>query len=99
MPRVTQRLTEWVDAHPRGGAVVVGLVAGLLAFLLGLLIFRRPAWNLFVIAALAAGGATYFNALFREQDRERSQRRPRPPASHRLALPCSLRRTSSGRMV
>ena len=79
MRGATQRLTVWVEAHPRGGAVVVGLVAGLLAFLLGLLIFRRPVWNLFITAALAAGGATYFNALFRRQDRERSQRRPRPP--------------------
>ena len=80
MPRATQRLTVWVQAHRIGGAVVVGLVAGLVAFLLGLLIFRRPVWNLFVIAALAAGGATYFDVLFREQDREQSQRRPRPPA-------------------
>ena len=80
MRRANHRLTRWVEAHPRAGAVVAGLVAGLLAFLLGLLLFSRPVWNLFVYAALAAGGATYLNALVRRQDRERSERRPQHPA-------------------
>jgi uncharacterized membrane protein HdeD (DUF308 family) len=74
-----RRLNAWVEAHPKGGAISTGLVAGLLAFLLGLLIFRKPAWSLFALAALASGGATYFNAVFRRQDRERSERRPRHP--------------------
>jgi hypothetical protein len=72
-----RRLTAWVEAHPKTGAIIAGLAAGVLAFLLGLLIFREPVWRLFGVATLGTGVGTYLTAFFRRQDLERLERRRR----------------------
>jgi hypothetical protein len=59
MPSMNRRLTSWAEADPIGIALISGFVAGLLAFLLGLLALGDRVWTLVIIASVATGGATY----------------------------------------
>jgi ABC-type uncharacterized transport system permease subunit len=72
-----RRMTAWVDAHPLAGAIMAGLVGGLVAFLLLWLFLREQGDALFgaAVAALGTGLGTYFTAFFRRQDREWQERR------------------------
>ena len=66
------------EAHPIPYAVAVGLVAGMLAFLIGWLARREWIWFLFVMAAVVAGASTYTGTRWRQQDRKLRQRHQDP---------------------
>jgi ABC-type branched-subunit amino acid transport system permease subunit len=76
MRRLNRQLVAIGEAHPFPYAVAVGLVAGLLGFLIGWVARREWIWFLFIVPAVVSGASLYTQMHWRHQDRDRLERHP-----------------------
>jgi membrane protein implicated in regulation of membrane protease activity len=67
------------EAHPSRYAIAVGLVAGMLAFLIGWLARRDWIWFLFIVAAVVAAACTYTGTRWRQHEGKRLEQDHQDP--------------------
>ena len=67
------------QAHPLRYAIAVGLVAGVLAFLIGWLTRREWTSFLCVMAAVVAAASTYTGTRWRQKDGKRLEQHHQDP--------------------
>jgi ABC-type branched-subunit amino acid transport system permease subunit len=72
-------MVAFAKAHPSRYAVAAGLVAGVLAFLIGWLARREWIWFLFIMAAVVAAASTYTMTRWHQQDGNRLEQHRQDP--------------------
>jgi hypothetical protein len=74
MRRLNRQLVAIGEAHPFSYAVMVGLVAGLLGFLVGWVARHEWMWFLLIVPAVVSGTSLYTQMRWRQQDRDGLER-------------------------